>query len=139
MTEKPKYVRVAEALRWTNLVFKAWFVNEDGSPDEAPRWHGTAPDRSYGMPLNPLWAEDIKAGRKWDEVWRVPHYDTDWAATGPLIEKYRLDLCRDQEEGYWEAIDHQRETSMWGASPLVAVCNLILKLAEAGKLDPLAE
>jgi hypothetical protein len=83
---------------------------------------------------------------------RIPRYDTDWAATGPLIERYDLALeptsiairsaLPDSEP--WTATAGLRNTrngQEWarGATPLLAACNLILSLAAAGKLMPLLE
>jgi len=77
-----------------------------------------------------------------------PRYDTDWEHGGPLIEQYRIDLTP-VEYGTllpppnWrasvtvplgkprEAIDVLRGT---GLTPLIAVCNLLIALKEAGKL-----
>ena len=68
----------------------------------------------------------------------VPHYDTDWAATGPLIEKLKMWVFPDQhaKEFYWEAtIEPGPEAiSAEGPTPLAAVCHLILALKAAGKL-----
>lgn len=72
-----------------------------------------------------------------DEEGFIPHYDTDWGATGPLIERYGMELapCSECE---WVATKHE---TMWqyhsrrGALPLIAACDLILALHEAGKLD----
>ena len=70
----------------------------------------------------------------------VPHYDTDWSATGPLIE--RLGFCLSHEPGWWAATtEHWRHEDAAqpyrmrrGETALLAVCNLILALKEAGKL-----
>jgi len=76
-------------------------------------------------------------------------YDTDWSATGPLIEKHNLHLRpqpwwprADQPEKAWEARAYltkpeHREEAIYGepgSTPLIAVCNLILALAKEGKL-----
>lgn len=68
------------------------------------------------------------------------HYDTDWAATGPLIERFKLDvfsaggvLCMAQA---WRPnTDPQQTFRASGTDPLIAVCRLILVLRAAGKLD----
>jgi hypothetical protein len=71
----------------------------------------------------------------------IPHYETDWSATGPLIERLGLGIIehksrRDTEQ--WEASCFNAETentfAMRGATALIAVCNLILALKESGKL-----
>lgn len=139
MTELPRYVRVAKALRWTNLEFKSWYLHDDGTPAEEPQWHGTAPllnRTGYGTPLNPLWEENIEAGRHWNELWRVPRYDKDWAATGPLIERFRLELAQDESGAWWAETGDIKDPAIQAcaATPLEAICELILKLAEAGAL-----
>lgn len=83
---------------------------------------------------------DAKAGRP-------PRYDTSWEATGPLIERYAIDLS-------WHPANEDGDSERWlavawipirkgvpvevkkveGPTPLIAVCELILKLAAAGKL-----
>lgn len=158
MTDKPLHVQVAEALGWTALQFKAWYVNEDGSPAETPRWYGHAPGgwEVNGIPLNPLWKE-MGERPEWVEMWPVPHYDTDWSATGPFIEKYEVCLNEDgtgytqdekwraeasyyHEDGTEEYGGHWAEASVRGATPLIAVCHLILELARLGQLEkPLCE
>lgn len=76
----------------------------------------------------------------------ILRYDTDWSATGPLVEKYGIALIgegrdwtayhgasafeADAAEGSAFSCDESAD----GPTPLVAVCHLILKLAEAGKL-----
>jgi hypothetical protein len=70
----------------------------------------------------------------------VSRYDTDWSATGPLIEKYGIgiELWEDNQWRVWYESD---DLSMdihgdVGNSVLVAVCRLILALGKAGKLCP---
>ena len=53
---------------------------------------------------------------------QIPAYDTDWAATGPLIEKYKLDVDsgnRDDINGWtaraWLPNDVPTETVVCGA------------------------
>jgi hypothetical protein len=74
------------------------------------------------------------------------HYDTDWEATGPLIEKYHVNVVHvdrvveidgTTEGAWWSAMWDERpplflEAS--GTTPLIAICQLILQLKEAGKL-----
>lgn len=141
--EKPLHVKVAEALGWTNLEFKAWYVNEDLSPAEPPRWVGSAPGGwgASGIPLNPLWKE-MGDRPGWVEVWNVPNYDTDWSATGPLIEKYGIAIEPEDAEfvkkhptSAWVAA-HFAGPVLYGETPLIAVCNVLLVLSAAGKLKP---
>ena len=74
-------------------------------------------------------------------------YDTDWSATGPLIE--RLGIAIERRSGnipafQWVAAecicaDHDHNLSDpfgHGEGALIAVCNLILALHEAGKVTP---
>jgi len=85
---------------------------------------------------------------------RYPRYDTDWSATGPLIERLRITIFPVEAwvEGYepggfaavTEASISGYEFECWpgtgyqilpvGPTPLVAACTLILALAGAGKL-----
>lgn len=64
----------------------------------------------------------------------APHYDTDWSATGPLIERLGIDLETWSEPGKpaWEA--YSRTEFGGGPTPLVAVCRLILDMKAEGKL-----
>ena len=132
MTEKPLHVQVAEALGWTNSE-----GNKDGDYWEAlPPQDGSA---------HYLFAEDCWPRASYEESQEtlVPHYDTDWSATGPLIEKYELALGQtgmDDPKPTWVAwwpgfcdidtcsVDEPADTT------LQAVCHLILALKAAGKL-----
>jgi hypothetical protein len=126
--DKPLHVRVAEALGCT--------------PREIP--YRKEPKRSWwtcGCELQPHNNNDDGPA---DDC--LKEYDTDWSATGPLIEKYRIEL-------EWERpITPARDfvwTASWGqqighltpviysasdTTPLIAVCNLLLALHAAGKL-----
>lgn len=116
VTEKPLHVQVAEALG-CKPVEGLWCDCSNGWS----RPHGQAPGSIY-------------------------RYDADWRATGPLIEKYEMVLEGDargrRPEDRWLAwydfsCDNDGEhsgTRGYGPTPLIAVCNLILKLKEAGKL-----
>lgn len=77
------------------------------------------------------------------EVWPLlPRYDTDWSATGPLIEKYEIAIARRQAGAAWWAARWARTdirdaippNHYAGSTPLLAVCHMILALHEAGKL-----
>lgn len=65
-------------------------------------------------------------------------YDTDWAATGPLIEKYEIQI--DKRGAGWcaSAFDEANFAHLadpaFAETPLIAVCNLILALKEEGNL-----
>lgn len=131
MTEKPLHVRVAEALGCRAIHY----------PDDPPeRWACTCKD--YGHRFD--------GGADY-----VASYDTDWSATGPLIEKYEIDVWREHwtkdgvPGGVWIAgrakdrtvdspnyeIAYESANEGQGETPLAAVCNLILALAEAGRLE----
>lgn len=107
--DKPLHVRVAEVLGWR------------GFASLGPLWFG----------YDPFIQMDVE----------VPRYDTDWSATGPLIEKYRLEVTRECGEwcAHWsgdtEYIKVHHDDGTHGKTLLIAVCNLILALAEAGKLE----
>lgn len=124
--DKPLHVRVAEALgivicdQWTVLDMDPW----NGPTYRANCTHkGCVPSQ------------------------RPPRYDTDWSATGPLVEKYGLTLAKCEDQEVWLAAPRQEYLDesagylayasrpfMQGETPLIAVCNLILALKEAGKL-----
>ena len=116
MSEKPLHVQVAEALGWTDChlddadtdIWEGIYFNDD-------RWHA------------------------------ISRYDTDWSATGPLIEKYQIALRPPSEPercggNLWEAycwFGPDGDEEITGGSvdgPLAAVCRLLLKLKDAGKL-----
>ena len=109
----PLHVAVAEALGWTgaNISGTDWWADRPGV---------FAPGHAY---------------------FPIPHYDTDWSAAGPLIEKFDLAVeptypgLRD-EEPPWSAWSEVAGYETWarGSTPLIAVCNLILLLAAEGKL-----
>lgn len=140
--KKPLHVRVAEALGWHNL--------RTSRPEESRGavWVGVPTERRPNLVSEP-----------------VPHYDTDWSVTGPLIE--RLELCVLREDHYvegsgwlpwwsarygkltWNVTDSANfephgdydpdgppAHEAHAETPLIAVCNLVLALKEAGKLEP---
>ena len=120
MSDKPLHVQVARALGWTGLRPS----REDEIDWQFAWWGHHADDRG-------------------DEL-RVPHFDTDWSATGPLIEKYKIVLLPATPNSGWTGwtvgtaarmtYDWRCEDEVEGPTPLIAVCNLILALKEAGKL-----
>jgi hypothetical protein len=119
--EKPLHVHVAEALGWTGCQPYA----------EGVAWfgRGTEPGDQTETPSD------------------VPWYDTDWSATGPLIEKYCIEVSND---GAYDFDEEERSQVDWravanaeipggmheaeGPTPLKAVCNLLLALGKSGKL-----
>lgn len=123
--EKPLHVRVAEALSWTNLrqrqtLQQVWIGGEWVTPVRSSGWEGNASGSEHFA--------------------SVPYYDTDWSATGPLIEWLGIDvgtLAPGLIDKWW-AYRYQQgggRLERFGATPLLAVCHLLLALAEAGKLS----
>jgi hypothetical protein len=125
--EKPLHVRVAEALGTLHVLGPSIGKTEDGRDIRRCTLHETE-----------TFAYDFVT----DHDGRVLalHYDTDWSATGPLIERYSLDLYRKAGDAPWSAgvwipNDNPKEHLVAaGETPLLAVCNLILALAAGGKL-----
>jgi len=69
----------------------------------------------------------------------LARYDTDWSATGPLVEKYGISLActaRDKDGRWLFGYADLDSTEGPGTTPLIAVCGLLLALKEAGKLLP---
>jgi hypothetical protein len=134
MSEKPLHVRVAEALGCKPYWHEGhgWWLCECGDLGHVQESEKFA-DGLAGAPL-------------------LNRYDQDWSATGPLIEKYRITLTDDAGGGYegdWFALggfemlascDGEAEWDHTGpgTTPLIAVCNLVLALSEAGKLEKVA-
>jgi len=113
--EKPLHVRVAEALGWTA-------ISACRHCEDCNDWLGSHPEdyRSLGV------------------VVYIPNYDTDWSATGPLIERYGVALTPPgvlDAPGWAASIPQDRHAAFVTKqpTPLLAVCHLILALA-AGKL-----
>lgn len=122
--EKLLHVRVAEALGCKPVLTPA-------RPAFAEYWSCSCPDQIHNA--------DSDEGRQY---W-IATYDTDWSATGPLIERLHISVLDEQR-----SIDPRQkwQASLWphglandaeerfGPTPLVAICNLILALHAAGKL-----
>jgi hypothetical protein len=80
-----------------------------------------------------------------DGLWLdIPHYNYNWGATGPLIERYEINI--DKREAGWFAtcfgkniyiLAHLADPQM-GRTPLEAVCKLIVEMDKQGTL-PKAE
>lgn len=81
---------------------------------------------------------------------RVPDYPFDWRATGRLIERFGIsvyrpdEFCPDREFAWvaawggahgWDDGSVCADEQEGAATPLEAVCRLILRLKDAGKLD----
>lgn len=130
MSEKPLHVRVAEALGWTGCAEVSTLAERkaDGVVFQSSRWQGSYTVKGTDAEGRHFTYWDLR---------EVPRYDTDWAATGPLIERFGFELYRPTESGWpWRATKYGTATLPQGnaATPLEAVCNLILVLAENGEL-----
>lgn len=106
---KPLHVRVAEVLGWTHI-----------SPGNTMNLDDPGVGYPPSLPI---------VGQK--EA--IPRYDTDWAATGPLIERMRLYLYWADDARLWIAqppfSDQVDKPHVFaGDTPLIAVCNLIVEL-----------
>ena len=125
---KPLHVQVAEALGWTKTEqheckpSRSFPTATCGWPDGA--WTGVPPEPAYMKETD--WQVLIRS------------YDTDWSATGPLIEKYGIGVWPSNES--WIADTFQKKfpaidgNTSYGSTPLDAICHLILALHKAGKL-----
>jgi hypothetical protein len=122
--EKPLHVQVAEALGCAVQIKAGRFVM---------RYRCGCQDGAHYRDCN-------------DPDWReIMEYDTDWSATGPLIEKHCIGLTHLWPgdwggDGFrWAAITAGEVRHglplIEGPTPLTAVCNLILALKESGKLE----
>ncbi len=130
MTEKMLHVRVAGALGWAELEFLP--PKNSMNMDDKGSWVGYTAPAVIG------------------EKREVPRYDTDWSATGPLIERYRIQVWHQEDDPHLAEIFGEQPGGDWrathaacacpglgaaiGETPLIAVCRLIVSLKEAGKL-----
>ena len=118
--DKPLHVQVAEALGC-----------KPGRRSSRPEigWHCTCPDDRHAT-------EGVDGAPH--EGHEIEHYDTDWFATGPLIERYGIGLSvlPVNPRAWWPGFDSVNQSShdSFGQTPLTAVCNLILELHKSGKL-----
>lgn len=128
MTEQekpPLHVQVASVIGWTSL-------HPRGRPGccgdillPGIRWAGRAPGNVIVGPEGihdpvPPYGEDSPEG---------------WACTGPLAELYVWGVHR-LDGQTWLALPRGPNTGQKGVgpTPLIAICNLILKLSESGAL-----
>ncbi len=145
MSEKPLHVRVAEALTGQEAVMWHWHpVKQEPvlGARTIPPFEGRG---SWALPKlvrDPGFVCEGVDGL----LFEAPSYDTDWSATGPLIEKYHIDLWHVPEQfghhAEWRATNETRGGENYphsgcvnGPTPLIAACGLIIALAEAGKLE----
>lgn len=122
--ERPLHVRVAEALGWTDAHLSGWIFD---------RGEGIQEDRREWCGFSPWQAQKEHRGQSQ----KIPRYDTSWEATGPLVEKYKITLGYElgfSEGEQWLAEENDGNCYGIDPSPLLAVCILLLKMAEAGKL-----
>jgi hypothetical protein len=109
--DKPLHVRVAEVLGWTGIYYAGNFM---------------VPDSDLYMGKKP---GEMLVGR--EGLSGVPRFDTSWSATGPLIEKYHIEI---EYHPFWS------HGEVWGAAtdeavgvgttPLLAVCDWVLERAK---------
>jgi hypothetical protein len=130
VTDEPLHVRVAEALGCSPRLIVAYSrVHGETTPDE---WACGCAGRAHSDPGNP-------AGAGHDCEYPMVYYDTSWSATGPLIEKYEIAVLPPERIAggclLWGARPYVGGPMEFGPSPLIAVCNLLLALAEAGRLE----
>ena len=126
MSELPLHVRVAEALGCTPKPYLT--CTHEMTPDE--QWYVCGCEPTPGGQY-PHRVGCIR--NRW-----LPRYDSDWQATGPLIERYGIELWKhDALPVVWAAsLDGYKGGPVgYGSKQLIAACNLILALREAGKLD----
>lgn len=136
MTDKPLHVHVAEALGWT------W---KKSSSNSVRFLCPPAYLEDFDLDPTDYFDADDSVRVASDAFRYVPRYDTDWAATGPLIEKYGIELEWEKRnnERMWSAaygwqVGRLRPVLLDGyaSTPLLAVCHLLLQLHKAGKLTP---
>ncbi len=125
--ERPLHVRVAEALGWTDLL-----PANDG-PFRAEHWSGVPP---AGLPMD-AYAFVLKVDHE-NRIMSVgpgsvPRYDTDWSATGPIIERLGLNVGTAPMgmPGFAAIAPRGVPPGLGlGDTLLVAVCELLLSLNE---------
>lgn len=148
MTEKPLHVQVAEALGWSDVVHFGYAESVI-----SPAWGGVRP-LGTEKPVGISEIDTLHLLRGGPARNTIPRYDTDWGATGPLIGRFglvvgpnfALNQTINDTRGPWKAgwtgggydpihLEDWNYTRL-GETPTVAICNLVLALKEAGKLEP---
>lgn len=107
-------------------------------------WH----DIKMATPMHGSGAQPEWMDPEFKDYATVPRYDTDWSAAGPLIERFKIQLSPPMPDSLalvsshceWvaRAEEHEDGTFTYAGQnirALYAVCNLILVLAAAGKLE----
>jgi hypothetical protein len=121
--EKPLHVRVAESLGCKPLFGRPLYSTIPYPED----WRCGCLDTKTNDPTEEH--DDTTEGHC---DLGIKRYDTDWSATGPIIERFGISLRR--EASGWDArVDNMLATDH-NETPLLAVCHLIIALAEAGRL-----
>lgn len=121
--DEPIHVKVARALGWTTC--------KEGWGFHPPQYACDMVDPGVLICREATTGSDI-----------MPRYDTDWSATGPLVERYRIGICEINtnfpELRWWAGLGRGPGGSYPSAlapSPLLAICHLILVLRNTGKLS----
>jgi hypothetical protein len=117
--DKPLHVRVAEVLGFGHVGLCSW-----------GDWHFTL---GSGALFRPDFT-DLSKACAWEELdgprcehgeRYIPRFDTSWSATGPLIERFGINLAF-LNDNAWEASRYNGDDPCEGRTPLLAVCNLIV-------------
>lgn len=121
--EKPLHVQVAEALGEVRAVHAEQY--EVGQGMLCPRCDWLEPWNFFG-----------------DTPYCIPRYDTDWSATGPLIERYGISLhyaLSERHEHRFEWIASENVSACrcvgrhaWNKLPLIAACRLLVEALPNG-------
>lgn len=136
--EKPLHVRVAEALGETvEFRVPAW----DYRKDAPPTWMRKLRPGAHVRPT----PDTVRIVGEDDDFWTEcdDRYDLHWKTGGPLIERYGIGVALTQKAfdieprlpgDTWIARTWQQQEFAVGPTPLIAACDLILKLHSTGKL-----
>ena len=67
---------------------------------------------------------------------QVLDYSTNWALTGPLVEKHKLDLLCQASRCWWSASEPD-STDVEGPTPLIAICRAVVRAAFGDEVEDL--
>jgi hypothetical protein len=124
---KPLHIQVAEAL--------GWFEIEPGNGMDLSNPYWGYPPFPIGVPV--ICRKQL-----------VPRYDEEWEATGPLIERFKINLSHfinsgqingKRGESLWRASTDEKSQWGYGLEPLMAICALILALKIDGRFGVMVE